>query len=168
MLFSSQFNFKIHQIILPTSFRENLNKNSLIEVVMWCFHDFLADLVKLYDPSKKTSENEPQIILNPYECWPKKIASFVFSHLGRSLIVLKQILNLMPSWPWTSNWIFFWRQKIFKSSGVPIRLLTQKNSLCQIVQNIMKTLHASFKRFSQTGLSARLNFVNFSLQKNLT
>jgi len=74
----------------------------------------------------------------------------------------------MPSWPRTCNWIFLWRQKIFKSSGVPIRLLTQKNSLCQIVRNIMKNLHASFEWFSQTGLSARMNFVNFSLKKNLT
>ena len=58
--------------------------------------------------------------------------------------------------------------KNFQSSGVPIRLLTAKNFLSQIFQSIMKTLHASFKRFSETGLSARLNFVNFSLKKNLT
>ena len=32
----------------------------------------------------------------------------------------------------------------------------------------MKTLHASFKRFSQTGLSARSILVNLSLEKNLT
>ena len=71
----------------------------------------------------------------------------------------------MPSWLRTCNWIFFLHLKIFKSSGVPIRLLTRKNSLCQIVQHIMKTLHASFMRFSQIWLSARLNFVNFSLKK---
>ena len=63
---------------------------------------------------------------------------------------------------------FFLSEIFFKSSGVPIGLLTPKNSLCQIVQKFMKTLHASFKRFSQTGLSARLNFVNFSPKKNLT
>ena len=158
----------IHQKILPTSFRENHYKNSQIEVVMWRIRDFSADLVKLYDPSKKrvrkwtTNRSKHIMVLN------HKNSKFCFSHLGRSLIVLKQILILMPSLPRTCNWIFFWLLKIFKSSGVPIRLLTPKNSLCQIVQNIMKTLHASFKRFSQTGLSARLNFVNFSLKKSLT
>ena len=92
---------------------------------------------------------------------------FVFSHLGTSLIVLKQILILMPSWPRTCNWIFFLRLKIFKSSGVPIGLLTPKHSLCQIVRNIMKTLHASFEWFSLIGLSARLNFVKIWLKITL-
>ena len=51
-------NFMINRKILPTSFRENLNKNSLIEVFMWCNRDFSANLNKLYNLTKKASENE--------------------------------------------------------------------------------------------------------------
>ena len=37
-------NFMITRKILPTSFRENLNKNSRIEVVMWSVRDFSANM----------------------------------------------------------------------------------------------------------------------------
>ena len=88
--------------------------------------------------------------------------------LGRSLIVLKHFSIFMPPNARTREWnIFGWRKKV-QSSGVPIRLLANKKSLCAILKNIKDNLVPTFERFLMTSSSARSILVNFSLKKNLT
>ena len=98
----------------------------------------------------------------------QQILLFAKNHIGRSLIVLKQIFNWTPPWARTRNWKKKFRVKIFQSTGVPIRLLTTKKFSCQSVKNIMNKLWTSFKKFLMSHLSARSNLVNFCSTKNLT
>ena len=93
-LFSSQIYFMIHQKILPTSFRESLNKNSQIKVIMLRIRNFLNNLENLYDLSKKASENELQIVLNPYGYWPQLWNICKWKPLGRASILLRAVCDI--------------------------------------------------------------------------
>ena len=121
-------NFMITRKILPTSFRENLNKNSLIEVFMWCNRDFSANLNTFIISRKKRQKMNFKPFYTHKGFDSKKFPYFKKYLIGRSSIVLKHFLIFMPPYARTREWnIFGWRKKL-QSSGVPIRLLTKKTS----------------------------------------
>ena len=88
--------------------------------------------------------------------------------IGRSLIILNYFLICMPLYARTREWNIFGLRIKNKSTAVPIRLLTNKKSLCAIIEYIMDNLVQTFERLLMTYLSARSNLVIISQKKNPT